>query len=216
MLFNTMGVVPPKDAIVLFDGSSLGAWSMMDGSPAQWPVKDGSIEVLPGGGDICTRQRFTDHFLHIEFKLSDMPHAKGQGKSNSGVFLQGRYEIQVLDSSGWPTTGLGACGAVYDQYAPLVNACRPALEWQTYDIVFRAPRCEGKVVKENARVTVIHNGLIVQNNVELPGMTGAPSDGDIQLPGHLRLQDHGNLVWYRNIWVYPLPKEGPAVYCPEM
>jgi hypothetical protein len=216
MLFNTLNAPATKDASVLFDGKSLDGWVKMDGSPAEWLVKDGAVQVVPKTGDICTVQLFGDHYLHLEFMLSNMPEAKGQAKSNSGVFIQGRYEIQVLDSSGWDIPGLGDCGGIYDQYAPLVNACKPALEWQTYDVIFRAPRCEGKVVKENARITVLLNGVVVQNNVQLPGVTGAPTDTNIQLPGHLRLQDHGNLVWYRNIWVMPLPKEGGSTYGPAM
>jgi len=216
MLFDTLNAVPPKEAVVLFDGTSLDKWTKMDGSPAEWLVVDGAMQVVPKTGDICTKELFGDHFLHLEFKLSDMPEAKGQAKANSGVFLQGRYEIQVLDSSGWDIPGMGDCGAVYDQYAPLVNACRPALTWQTYDIIFRAPRCEGKVVKEPARLTVLHNGVIIHNNVQLPGVTGAPTDLNVQLPGHLRLQDHGNLIWYRNIWAVHLPKEGASEYGPRM
>ena len=216
MLFDTLNAAPPKDAVVLFDGTSLEQWVKMDGSPADWLVADGTVQVAPKTGDICTKQLFGDHFLHLEFMLSDMPEAKGQGKSNSGVFIQGRYEIQVLDSSGWDVPGMGDCGSIYDQYAPLVNACKPAKTWQTYDVIFRAPRCEGKVVKEPARITVLLNGVIVQNNVQLPGVTGAPTDLNVQLPGHLRLQDHGNLVWYRNIWAVPLPKEGAAEYGPRM
>ena len=216
MLFSTLNAVPPKDAVILFDGSSLGNWTKMDGSPAAWLVKDGAIQVAPKTGDICTKQLFNDHFLHLEFMLSDMPEAKGQARSNSGVFVQGRYEIQVLDSSGWDIPGLGDCGAIYDQYAPLVNACKPALAWQTYDVIFRAPRCEGKVVKENARITVLLNGVLIHNNVQLPGVTGGPTDTNVQLPGHLRLQDHGNAVWYRNIWALPLPQEGAHEYSPRM
>jgi hypothetical protein len=159
---------------------------------------------------------FGDHFLHLEFMLSDMPEAKGQAKANSGVYLQGRYEIQVLDSSGWEIPGLGDCGAVYDQYAPLVNACLPALQWQAYDIFFRAPRCEGKVVKEAARLTALHNGVLIHNNIQLPGVTGGPTDTDVQLPGHLRLQDHGNILWYRNIWAVRLSAEGAKEYGPRM
>jgi hypothetical protein len=216
MIIDTLNLAPKKGAVVLFDGSSIDKWTKMDGSPAQWLVADGAMQVNPGTGDICTRELFRDHYLHLEFRLSDMPEAKGQAKSNSGVFLQGRYEIQVLDSSGWDIPGLGDCGGIYDQYAPLTNACRPALEWQTYDVVFRAPRCEGKVVKENTRLTVFHNGIVIQNNVELPGVTGAPSDTNIQLPGHLRLQDHSNIVWYRNIWALHLPREGGCEYNPRM
>ncbi|MDR3710375.1 MAG: DUF1080 domain-containing protein [Capsulimonadaceae bacterium] len=143
-----------------------------------------------------------------------MPQAQAQQKYNSGVFLQGRYEIQVLGSSGWKVPGFGDCGAVCNQYAPLTNACRKVLERQTYDIVFRAPRCEGRVVKERARLTAFHNGQIIHNNVELAGPTGPPSDLNVQLPGHLRLQDHGDIVWYRNIWLVELPEEGSKVYSP--
>jgi hypothetical protein len=215
MLFNTLNAKPPKEAVVLFDGSSLEGWTKMDGSPAEWRVADGAVQVVPKTGDICTKKLFTDFFLHLEFKLSDMPEKTGQQKSNSGVFLQGRYEIQVLDSSGWKVPGLGDCGGIYDQYAPLQNACKKALEWQTYDVFFRAPRCEGKVVKEPTRLTVVHNGIVVQNNVQLPGVTGAPTDLNVQLPGHLRLQDHGDIVWYRNVWSVELPKEGAAEYGPR-
>lgn len=216
MIFDTMGRKAVKGATVLFDGQSLDSWTQMDGTPAQWIIDDGAMQVVPKTGDVCTKQLFGDHYLHLEFKLSDMPQATGQAKSNSGVFLQGRYEIQVLDSTGWDIPGFGDCGSVYDQYAPLTNACLPALNWQTYDVIFRAPRCEGKVVKEHARVTVVHNGIVIHNNVELPGMTGAPSDTNVQLPGHLRLQDHGNVVWFRNIWVADLPKEGACTYKPSM
>jgi len=216
MLIDTLGAKPPRGAVVLFDGNSLGGWTKMDVGPVEWTVKDGVMEVVPRTGDICTKHIFTDHFLHLEFRLSDMPEATGQAKANSGVFLQGRYEIQVLDSSGWDIPGLGDCGGIYNQYAPLTNACRPALEWQTYDVIFRAPRCEGKVVKENARVTLLHNGVVIHNNIELPGVTGAPTDLEVQLPGHLRLQDHGNVIWYRNIWAVPLVKEGAGEYAPRM
>ena len=216
MLFNTLNAAPPEGAVILFDGTSLAGWVKRDGSAPEWLLKDGTVEIVPRTGDICTTELFSDHFLHLEFMLSDMPEKTGQAKANSGVYLQGRYEIQVLDSSGWDIPGIGDCGAIYDQYAPLVNACKPALQWQTYDVFFRAPRCEGKVVKENARVTLLHNGLLIHNNVELSGLTGGPSDNNIQLPGHLRLQDHGDVIWYRNIWAVHLPKEGWYEYPPHM
>ena len=214
MILNTLGSKAPTGAVVLFDGATLDGWTKMDGSPAGWMIEDGAMRVVPGSGDVATQRLFGDQFLHLEFRLSSMPQATGQAKSNSGVFIQGRCEVQVLDSSGWESPGLGDCGAIYDQYAPLINACRPALEWQTYDIIFRAPRCEGKVVKEKARLTAFHNGLLIHNNVELPGPTGAPSDLNVQSPGHLRLQDHGNIVWYRNIWVVEPPREGSSAYSP--
>jgi len=219
MLINTINTTAPDGAVVLFDGTSLEGWESMPkagSGPAEWELEDGAMKVVPGKGDICTKEKFEDHFLHLEFRLSDMPEATGQKKSNSGVFLQGRYEVQVLDSSGWDIPGLADCGAIYDQYAPLTNACLKAMEWQAYDIIFRAPRCEGQVVKENARITVIHNGLIIQNNVEIPHPTGAPTDIRVQLPGHLRLQDHRDIVWYRNIWAQHLPREGGRTYGPAM
>jgi hypothetical protein len=215
-MMNTLNAKAPSGATLLFDGSSLAGWVSKDGSPARWEIEDGAMKVIPKTGDIGTVELFEDHVLHLEFRLSDMPEATGQKKSNSGVFVQGRYEIQVLDSSGWDIPGLGDCGAIYDQYAPLTNACRKAMEWQTYDVIFRAPRCEGAVVKEAARMTVIHNGTVIQNNVQMPGVTGAPTDTKVHLPGHLRLQDHGDTVWYRNIWAVRLPREGARAYGPAM
>lgn len=217
MIINTLNAKAPSNAVVLFDGSSLAGWVGKNGSPAPWKlVGNGTVEVVPGTGDMATKEVFTDHFLHLEFCLGDMPEATGQQKSNSGVYLQGRYEIQVLDSSRWDIPGMGDCGAIYDQYAPLTNACKKALEWQTYDVFFRAPRCEGAVVKENARMTVLHNGIIIHNNVQMPGVTGGPTDTQVHRPQHLRLQDHGNIIWYRNIWAVHLPKEGASEYGPRM
>jgi hypothetical protein len=145
-----------------------------------------------------------------------MPEATGQAKGNSGVFLQGRYEIQVLDSYGINIPGMGDCGAIYNQFAPLVNACRPPMEWQSYDVAFRAPRVdEGGNVVEGARVTVLQNGLVIQNNVQLPGVTGGSLDEAVGEPGPLLLQDHRNLVAYRHIWAVPLPLEGSDVYEPR-
>ena len=148
-----------------------------------------------------TKETFTDHFLHVEFMCPDMPEATGQGKGNSGVFLQGRYEIQVLDSYGIEVPGKGDCGSIYNQFAPLVNACKPALEWQTYDVIFRAPRLnDAGEMLANVRATVIQNGLVILNNVQLPGMTGANIDSAVGKPGPLLLQDHGNHLKFRNIW----------------
>ena len=213
MIFNTLGAAVPEGAVVLFDGS-LEGWTNRDGNAAEWKVTDGAMEVVPGTGDISSVETFLDHYLHLEFRLSDMPAASGQAKSNSGVFLQGRYEIQVLDSSGWQRPGFGDCGSIYDQFAPLTNACKPALEWQTYDALFRAPRCEGKIVRENARLTLLHNGVVVHNNVEIPFPTGAPTDLNVQLPGKLRLQDHHDVVCYRSIWALHLPPHGSNTYEP--
>jgi hypothetical protein len=204
---------PPESAIILFDGKGLNNWTTRDGDPAVWEVADGAMTVVAGGGDIMTVETFTDFMLHLEFMTPDMPEATGQAKGNSGVFLQGRYEIQVLDSYGIETPGKGDCGAIYNQFASLVNACKPPLEWQTYDAIFRAARVgESGEVEENARVTVLQNGIVIQNNVQIQGATGGATDEDASAPGPLRLQDHGNPVRYRNIWIAPLPLKGSDVY----
>jgi hypothetical protein len=210
---NTLQSKPHENAVILFSGKDLSNWTKLDGQPAGWKVEDGIMHVLPGTGDIMTKEKFTDFFLHLEFRCPDMPEAKGQAKGNSGVFLQGRYEIQVLDSYGLEIPGKGDCGAIYNQFAPLVNACRPPMEWQTYDVVFRAPRLNnsGEVI-EAVRLTVLHNGLVIQNNIQLSSNVLTQEAGT---PGPLRLQDHGNLVAYRNIWAVPLPLEGSDTYEPR-
>jgi len=212
---DTLLASPPAGAVILFDGTDASAWTAMDGSPAGWRAEDGILHVVPGAGDVLSVERFADHFLHIEFRCPDMPDATGQGKGNSGVYLQGRYEIQVLDSYGLAIPGKGDCGAIYDQHAPLVNACKPPLEWQTYDAVFRAPRLDAGEVVEGVRMTVLHNGLVIQNNVILPASTAGAMDIPADEPGPLRLQDHGNLVCYRNIWAVHLPSEGSSTYEPR-
>jgi hypothetical protein len=196
---------PPSDAVVLFDGKSLARWRSSDGSPAKWQIKPGYMEVAPGTGDIHTADSFGDCQLHIEWATPAIVKGEGQERGNSGVYLMSRYEIQVLDSYDNPTYYHGQAGAVYKQYAPLVNASRPPGEWQSYDIIFRAPRFDeqGKVT-ERARVTVLHNGVLIQNNVELYGNTYNDKPAlyiahPLQEP--LLLQDHGNPVRYRNIWI---------------
>jgi len=208
---NTLELAPPAGATRLLR-ENLDNWTTREGQPVGWRLEDGVAHVVPGTGDIMTRERFTDFYLHLEFRCPDMPEATGQAKGNSGVFLQGRYEIQVLDSSGFAVPGKGDCGAIYNQFAPLVNACKAALEWQTYDVFFRAPR-EGTHV--GPRLTVLHNGLLIHNNVELPGVTGAALDEAVYAPGPLLLQDHSDLVCYRNIWVVELPLNGSDTYEPR-
>ena len=204
---------PPEAAVILFDGTDLSNWTTLDGGSPAWEVADGAMTVTAGGGDIVSREKFTDFLLHLEFMTPDMPDATGQAKGNSGVFLQGRYEIQVLDSYGIDVPGMGDCGAIYNQFASLVNACKPPLEWQTYDAIFRAARVgESGEIEENARVTVLQNGIVIQNNVQIEGATGGVTDDEAAAPGPLRLQDHGNPVKYRNIWVVPLPLKGSDVY----
>ncbi len=212
----TLGLQPPENAVVLFNGSDVSNWTRRDRSPAEWAVENGELCVVPKAGDIMSQELFLDHYLHLEFRCPDMPEATGQAKGNSGVFIAGRYEIQVLDSYGWAVPGLGDCGAIYNQHAPLVNACKPALEWQTYDVIFRAARVDDSgAVTERVRMTVLHNGLVIHNNVELPGVTGAPLDEIEGTPGPLLLQDHGDLVRYRNIWAVPLPIAGSTEYGPQ-
>lgn len=201
---NTSGD-PPSDAVVLFNGTDLSRWRSADGSPAKWIVRDGYVEVRPGAGDIVTADKFGDAQLHIEWATPAVVKGEGQERGNSGVFLMERYEVQVLDSYQNETYYHGQAGSIYKQYAPLVNASRRPGEWQTYDIIFRAPRFDeqGKVV-DRARVTVLHNGVLIQNNAEIHGVTyndRAPVYIAHAPQESLRLQDHGNPVRYRNIWI---------------
>lgn len=196
---------PPADAIVLFDGTDLSRWESDRGGAAQWTVADGAMQVKPKAGGIRTKQTFGDVQLHLEWATPSVVKGEGQGRGNSGVFLMGRYEIQVLDSHENTTYFHGQAGAVYKQHAPLVNASRKPGEWQTYDIVFHAPHFDehGKVI-ERARFTVFHNGVLVQDHAEVMGIT--THEGPPYYEAHpekmpLGLQDHGDLVKYRNIWI---------------
>ena len=199
----------PSDATVLFDGTDTSAWVAMDGSPTKWIVHDGALECVPGSGYARTLQSFGDCQLHVEWAAPTPPHGESQGRGNSGVFFgYGRYEIQVLDSYHNKTYADGSAASVYGQYPPLVNACLPPGQWQTYDIIWTAPRFsdEGKLLSK-ARVTVFQNGVLVQNNVELTGPTAwigrAPYAAHPErLP--IAFQDHGNPVRYRNVWVREL------------
>ena len=193
----------PSDAIVLFDGKDLSQWVRCGSNdPASWKVENGYMQVR--GGNIRSKQEFGDHQLHVEFWLPVMSGASGQGRANSGVYVQGSYEIQVLDSYGLKSGG-GDCGAIYGVAAPMVNACRPPEHWQSYDIFFRAPRFDSNVAKTaNARVSVLQNGVWIHVNVEVPGPTLASMPRDVKTPGPLMLQDHGNPVRYRNVWIRPV------------
>jgi len=200
---------PPSDAIVLFDGTSLAAWQSPDGTPAKWLVRDGSVEVAPGTGPLVTKRAFGDVQLHLQWAAPTPPAGEGQERGNSGVFLMTHYEIQVLDGYHNDTYADGAAAAVYGQTPPLVNACRPPGQWQTYDIVFHRPRfAPDGTVRDSARVTVLHNGVLVQDNTVITGWTVHAERARYRphadrLP--LLLQDHGKRVRYRDIWIRELP-----------
>jgi hypothetical protein len=200
----------PSDAIVLFNGENLSAWQAIEGGHAPWTTEDDSFTVKPGSGDIKTKQSFCDIQLHMEWKTpTDVEGLEGQQRNNSGIFLQQRYEIQVLDSYRNQTYANGQAASVYKQTIPLVNAMRPTGQWQYYDIIYTAPRFDGTTLSEPAYVTVMHNGVLVQNHVEIQGKTewiGAPSYEAHQC-APLQLQDHGNKVSFRNIWVRELNEQ---------
>jgi hypothetical protein len=199
--------MPPSDAVVLFDGVDLSGWqSFASGAPARWRVAEGDLEVVPGTGDIRTTAEFGDCQLHVEFATPAEVKGSSQGRGNSGVFLMGRYEIQVLDCFDNPTYPDGTTGAIYGQHPPLVNACRPPGEWQTYDVIWHTPRFSAERLVTPAYCTVLHNGVLVQNHTQLLGQTShkvAPEWTPHPPVGPLRLQDHGDLVRFRNIWYRP-------------
>lgn len=199
-LSPTLGAKPPAGAKVLFDGSGTEAWQKQGGGDAPWKVIDGAMQV--GGGSIVSKEEFGDCTIHVEFQTPFMPEARGQGRGNSGVYLMGRYECQVLDSYGLSGEH-NECGGVYTVAKPLVNMCAPPLQWQTYDIEFTAPRFEGGKKVANAKMTVTHNGVKIHDGTEIPKPTTAAMSGQDAEKGPLYLQDHGNPVRYRNIWVQP-------------
>jgi hypothetical protein len=195
---------PPAGAIVLFDGTNLDKWQHRDGSPLKWVLTgDGAAEVK--GGDAVTKDTFGDFTLHLEFWLPKAPDdVKGQGRGNSGVYLLGVYEIQILDSWGVEKLKPGDVGGIYQQKPADVNASTPPETWQTYDITFRAPRFDGAGNRtEKARVSVVHNGQPIHTDVELNGTTPSGISDKESATGPILLQDHGNPVRYRNIWIDP-------------
>jgi hypothetical protein len=203
-------VPPPADAVVLFDGRSLSAWQGSNGGDAAWRIADGMFEVVPGSGGIRTRQSFGDVQLHVEWASPSPRHGEDQEPGNSGVFLMERYEVQILDSHGNVTYADGQAGALYGQHPPMVNVSRPSGEWQTYDIVFRRPRFDsaGRVISP-AYFTVFHNGVLIHDHVSLSGATAHRSRPPYQahadrLP--ISLQDHGQPVRFRNIWLRDLER----------
>jgi hypothetical protein len=217
---------PPSDAVVLFGGNEadLAKWKRdrsekeikagVAEGPATWTVSDGQLVVAPGKGSIATKDEFRDVQLHAEFWHPADITGKGQGRGNSGIYFMGLYEVQVLDNYKAETYADGMVGSMYGQYPPLVNAAREPGQWQTYDVIFRAPRYEGGKVVKPARMTVLFNGVVVQDNVELLG----PSKHKVlaEYPkthpekGPIKIQDHGHPVRFRNIWLRPLGEQPPA------
>ena len=206
---------PPADAIVLFDGTNLSKWESSRGDQSDWKTADGYLESVRGAGNIRTKDKFPDFQLHLEFATPSPPHGSGQSRGNSGLLINGMYEIQILDSYDSKTYPDGQCGALYGQTPPLVNASKAPGEWQSYDVIFESPRwSEDGAVQKKANVTVIHNGVVLHHKREFIGATdgigGIPhlALGAYTKPHSpevfIELQDHANPVRYRNIWIRPL------------
>jgi len=198
----------PADAIVLFNGKDLAEWQTEDGKPAKWKVEDNAVTVAKGTGVIKTKKAFGDCQLHVEWRTPAEVKGEGQGRGNSGIFLMGLYELQVLDSYNNRTYSNGQAGSIYKQTAPLANASRKPGEWQTYDIIFTAPRFnKDSSVKSQGRITVLHNGVLVQNNTAIWGATqyiGIATNTWHKEKEPIVLQDHGDAVSFRNIWIREL------------
>ena len=199
----------PSDAVVLFDGKDLSRWEHGNGQPGKWKVENGYMEVVPKSGILRTKDEFGDFQLHLEWATPAKVESQGQGRGNNGVNIFGRYEIQILDSFENQTYADGGAASIYGQYPPMVNASRPPGQWQTYDIMFEGPRWDegGKLLKK-ARVTVLHNGLVVHHGTDLHGATMHRNYGKYDKPhpphGRIELYEHGNPVRFRNIWIRPL------------
>lgn len=205
-------VPPPSDAIVLFDGTDLSHWVKRGTSPSElfpagWKAENGYLEVVPGAGDLQTIDTFGDCQLHIEWSAPTPPQGSSQGRGNSGIFLMGRYEIQILDSFSNVTYADGQAAAIYGQYPPLVNVTRPPGQWNVFELLFESPRFEGEKLVRPGFVTLLHNGVLVQYHRELLGAV-AHKEVAKYVPhppaGPISLQDHGNPTRFRNIWVRPL------------
>jgi len=201
----------PSDAIILFDGTDINnEWTDSIGNPSGWKIEDGALVCVRGTGEIRTKRKFNDFQLHIEWRTPAEAKGTNQDRGNSGVFLQRLYEVQVLDNYNNRTYRNGQAGSIYKQYVPLVNACRKPGEWQTYDIIYTAPRfaTDTTVYFTPPRVTVIHNGVLIQNNVSLRGPTLYEGIPEYSVRKHgagsLMLQDHDHPVAYRNIWIREL------------
>ncbi len=198
----------PSDAIVLFNGKDFSNWKADRGTDIKWTLAENAMTVAGGTGGITTKQGFGDCQIHIEWRTPAVVKGDGQGRGNSGIFFMGKYELQVLDNYDNKTYVNGQAGSIYKQLVPLANACRPPGEWQTYDVIFIAPRFNANgTLKSQARITVIHNGVLVQNNAALWGGTEYIGSPEYKVHGEkepISLQDHGNPVSYRNIWIREL------------
>lgn len=197
----------PSDAVVLFAGHELSGWVGRDGADAKWTLEQDWMEVVPKTGNIKTKTHFGDCQLHVEWSAPTVVKGESQGRGNSGVFLMGLYEIQVLDCFENPTYADGTTAAIYGQYPPLTNACRAPGKWQTYDIIWIGPVFDGDTLVSPARVTVLHNGVLMHHDQVLQGPTQHKRLAEYTphpAVGPLELQDHGDLVRFRNIWYRPL------------
>lgn len=199
---------PPSDAIILFDGTDLSKWQDKKGKTPRWKVKDGAVTVVKKTGPMITKEGYGDCQLHIEWRTPTEINGDGQKRGNSGVFLSNRYEVQVLDSYNNETYVNGQAGSIYKQYIPLVNASRKPGEWQSYDIIYIVPRFnDDGSIKTPGTITVFHNGVLIQNHAELKGLTvnrGLPRWQAHPVKQPISLQDHGDPVSYRNIWLREL------------
>ncbi|MEX0994104.1 MAG: DUF1080 domain-containing protein [Balneolaceae bacterium] len=207
---ENISIEKPDDAITLFDGTSFGEWESLNGGEVEWTLSGDHMTVNPGTGGIKTKRNFKDIQLHIEWRAPTEIDGEGQGRGNSGIFLQNRYEVQVLDNWHNRTYSNGMAGSIYKQHIPLANPAKRPGEWQTYDIFFKAPIFDDNGnVEEPARVTVILNGVLVQNNVEIFGPTRYIGEPEYEAhgPDGIQLQDHTDLVSYRNIWIRELDQE---------
>ncbi len=198
----------PADAIVLFSGKDFSAWNGKGGKPVAWTIEDGAMTVKGGSGEITSKQAFGDCQLHIEWRTPSVVKGEGQGRGNSGIFLMGQYELQVLDGFNNKTYSNGQAGSIYKQLIPLVNASKSPGEWQTYDVIFTAPTfsADGRLHSQ-ARITVLHNGVLIQNNQAIWGGTeyiGIPEYKPHAVKEPITLQDHGDAVSFRNIWIREL------------
>ena len=193
--------------VMLFDGSDFSHWVAVKDGPIGWEIEDGAMKIVPGTGAIMTRENYRDFKMHVEFKLPQLaPDVRGQARANSGVYIQRRYEVQILDSYGLEPQN-NDCGALYRFKAPDTNACSKPNEWQSYDIIFRAARYDGSGPDaqklDNVKITVRHNGILIHDNVEIPNKTGAGQPEGPE-PAPILLQDHSNEIWFRNIWIETL------------